>query len=67
MVSGVNPSSAHLDMAPEATGNPPTPRSPTCPAPQWKWPVLWFLAEAGARLVLSVIEDNYEVSHPVGR
>lgn len=32
----------------------------------WKWLGLWFLSEAGAQGRSSVIEDNYEVSHPVG-
>lgn len=34
--------------------------------PPWKWLGLWFLSEARAEGRSSVIEDNYEVSHPVG-
>lgn len=38
------------------------------PSPPWKWLGLglWFLSEARAEGRSSVIEDNYEVSHPVG-
>lgn len=36
------------------------------PCPRWKWLRLWFLSEARAEGRSSVIEDNYEVSHPVG-
>lgn len=36
------------------------------PCPLWKWLRLWFLSEARAEGRRSVIEDNYEVSHPAG-
>lgn len=36
------------------------------PCPPWKWLRLWFLSEARAEGRCSVIEDNYEVLHPVG-